>query len=144
LKIFIAGIIQGSLVGLELHDQDYRAQIKQLLALHAPDAEIICPMDNHPDGIAYGPAEARAAFISLAEQAGQADLLICYLPEASMGTAIEMWQAYRNGRPVVAITPMAHNWAIRFLSTRIFPSLAEFEAFVASGGLEDLTRCPNN
>ena len=33
-----------------------------------------------------------------------------------MGTAIEMWEAYQHGAAVVTISPMRHNWAVKFLS----------------------------
>jgi hypothetical protein len=52
-----------------------------------------------------------------------------------MGTAIEMWQAYSSGRAVVTISPMSHNWAVRFLSHAVYADLEEFEAALASGSL---------
>jgi hypothetical protein len=60
------------------------------------------------------------------------------VPEASMGTAIEMWQAYGAGIPVVSISPMFDNWVIKFLSARAFATLEEFAEFIASGGLLEL------
>ena len=52
---------------------------------------------------------------------------------ATMGTAVEMYRAYAAGRLVFTVSPMTTNWAIRFLSTRVFADLAEFEAFVRDG-----------
>ena len=74
----------------------------------------------------------------MAAEAARADVLIAYLPEASMGTAVEMWEAHRAGKPVLTISPLAENWVVRFLSTRVFPSLVAFESFVAEGELEKL------
>ncbi|MHB1417531.1 MAG: hypothetical protein ACYC1C_19970 [Chloroflexota bacterium] len=135
MRIFLAGIIQGSHAGTELHAQDYRDEIKQIVGAHLPEATVTCPMDLHPDGIAYGPADIRHAFFSLVKQAASADVLVAYLPEASLGTAIEIWEAYHAGRPVVTITPMRHNWVVNLLSEQVCYSLAEFGEFVAEGGL---------
>ncbi|HWP29160.1 MAG TPA: hypothetical protein VNM50_06435, partial [Chloroflexota bacterium] len=112
MRVFLAGIIQGSHRGRELHDQTYRDRLKAILRAYLPEAEVCCPIDLHPSGIDYAPAEQRRAFFSLVETAAQADLLIAYLPEASLGTAIEMWEAYHHGRVVVVITPMRENWVI--------------------------------
>ena len=46
----------------------------------------------------------------------QFDLLIAYVPEASMGTAIEMWEAHQHARVVVTITPLSHNWVVQITS----------------------------
>jgi hypothetical protein len=53
-----------------------------------------------------------------------------------MGTALEMWEAYRAGRPIFAISPLNHNWVIQSLSTRVFADLDAFCAWVAAGDLE--------
>lgn len=37
-----------------------------------------------------------------------------------------------------ASTPLAENWVVKFLSTQVFATLEEFEAFVGEGGLEEL------
>lgn len=140
MKVFIAGIMQGSLIEREIHDQSYRARIMAVLGRCLPEAEIISPLNTHPLSAAYEQEQARAAFLTLAEEAGQADAVICYLPSASMGTAIEMWQAYSNGRIVLTITPMKHNWVVRFLSTRVFASVDDFETFAISGELARLLK----
>jgi hypothetical protein len=57
-----------------------------------------------------------------------------------MGTAIEMWCAHQRGRPVVSISPMAANWAVRFLSTALLPDIAAFERFVRSGEMARLLK----
>ena len=72
------------------------------------------------------------------DRAAACDLLIAYVPSASMGTAIEMHEAYRGGALVVAITPLAANWVIRAYSHRIVADMAGFEALVASGELARL------
>jgi len=139
LRVFVAGIMQGSLVEMGIHDQDYRVAIGAAIKARFPEAEVIDPLELHPDGgVNYGPEKAKRTLLEMAEEAARADVLIAYLPEASMGTAVEIWQAYRAGKPILAISPLAENWVIRFLSTRVFPSLGAFESFVAEGELEKL------
>ena len=60
--------------------------------------------------------------------AATADVLVAYVPEASMGTAIEMWQAFKAGAHVFTISPLAENWVVKFLSQRVFATLDEFVA----------------
>jgi len=139
LRFFIAGIMQGSLAEASIHDQSYRVAIGAAIKARFPEAEIIDPLELHPDGgLNYGPEEAKRTLLEMAAEAALADVLIAYLPEASMGTAVEMWEAHRAGKPILTISPLAENWVIKFLSTRVFPSLEDFESFVAEGELEEL------
>jgi hypothetical protein len=139
LRFFISGIMQGSRSDVDIHDQSYRVAIGAAIRAHFTEAEIIDPIELHPDaGLNYGPEEAKRVLLELAEEAARADVLIAYLPEASMGTAVEMWQAYRGGKPILTISPLAENWVVKFLSTRVFPSMGAFESFVAEGELEKL------
>src|SRR5829696_4426756 len=62
MRVFLAGIIQGSNSGRELHDQSYRERLKTVIRHYWPDAEVICPIDLHPTGIDYDPAQQREAF----------------------------------------------------------------------------------
>ena len=131
--------MQGSLAEVGIHDQSYRVAIGAAIKARFVEAEIIDPMELHPDGgLNYGPEEAKRTLLEMADEAARADVLIAYLPEASMGTAVEMWEAHRAGKPILTISPLAENWVVRFLSTRVFPSLAAFESFVAEGELEKL------
>ena len=136
MRVFIAGIMQGSLAGSQIVAQDYRERIRQILAQKYPQAQIIDPWALHPDSVDYGDEEARRAFLDMIDVAGQADRLVAYLPQASMGTALEMWRAYERGVPVFTISPLAENWVVRFLSVRVFPGLGEFAEFIAAGGLD--------
>ena len=52
-----------------------------------------------------------------------------------MGTAIEMWEAYQHGAAVVTISPLKHNWAVKFLSHALYADEAEFVAALESGQL---------
>jgi len=131
--IFVAGIIQGSLRDRSIHEQDYRRRLVDLLRAEFPELEVYCPIENYPNSLEFPEALERSTFFSLMERAAQADALVAYVPEASMGTAIEMWQAHRRGRLVVAISPMSANWSVRFLSDAVLPDIAAFEDFVRSG-----------
>jgi len=143
MEVFIAGIIQGSLNGKAIHDQDYRGRIKRLLQQALPDADVFCPFETHPQSVHYPPNKARKVFLELMERAGDADVLVAFVPQASMGTAIELWQAYRNDRIVLTISPLTENWAVRFLSTRVFESLEQFESWVSQGELAKLLQQRN-
>ena len=135
MQVFIAGVMQGSRQGVAIAPQDYRERIAALLKAHVPGVEIWDPNRLHPDGVSYGREKAKQTLVEMAELAARADCLVAYVPEASMGTAIEMWQAYRAGVPVYTISPLTENWVIFSLSTKVFPDLDAFARFVASGGL---------
>ena len=134
-RFFLAGIIQGSIPGAAIHPQDYRRHIKEILLKHVPQAEVYCPMENHPDSLAYDEARGREVFFGHVELAAVSDVLVAFLPEASMGTAVEMWEAHRRGTAVLTVTPMLENWTVKFLSTHVFADLDAFERFVTSGEL---------
>jgi nucleoside 2-deoxyribosyltransferase len=116
--------------------QDYRGRIAAVLQAHMPEVEIWDPNQLHPDGVNYSREEAKRTLVEMAVLAARADCLIAYVPEASMGTAIEMWQAYRAGVPVYTISPLTENWVIFTLSTEVFSDLETFAGFVAAGGLD--------
>ncbi len=130
--------MQGSHVGPVLHDQDYRAHLKQLLAERFPHAEVYDPLADHPGSIDYDETTGRRVFFRHNLMCREVDVLLAFVPEASMGTAIEMWEAYQHGAAVVTISPMVHNWAIRFLSHAVFADVAELEAAVADGRLAQI------
>lgn len=136
MRIFIAGIMQGSRQDDDICGQDYRHTVKQVILGKYPDAEIVCPFELYPDSPAYGAEDAMRTFLDLAERAKEADIVIAYLPEASMGTAIEMWQAYGAGARILSISPMSENWVVKFLSDEVFATMEEFSQFISDGGLE--------
>ena len=135
-RVFIGGIMQGSRRENSIDAQDYRQVLGQCLRSHLQDVEVIDPFELHPNSVAYDTDEARRTLITLAQTAGQADAAVVFLPEASMGTALEMWEAHRGGKPIFAISPLIYNWVIRCLATRVFANIEEFCAYVASGDFE--------
>ncbi len=129
-SFFIAGIIQGSNTGKALQNQEYRDKIKAILKKYFPEAKIFDPMDKHPDSVNYDYRTGEMVFLGYIKLATQCDCVIAYLPGASMGTAIEMWECYKKGVPIWTISPMKENWSVKFLSTRIFESLDKFESYL--------------
>jgi hypothetical protein len=133
MKIFLAGIMQGSHRAAILHEQDYRARLKQVLASHLPEAEVYDPLEDHGDSINYDDQTGREVFFRHNRMCREIDVVLAFVPEASMGTAIEMWEAHQNGRAVIAISPLEHNWSVKFCSHEIYPDVAAFEAALADG-----------
>lgn len=135
MRFFLAGIMQGSHLGAILHNQDYRARLKALLAEHFPQAEIYDPLADHANSLDYDDEHARTVFFHHNQLCTSVDVVVAFVPEASMGTAIEMWEAHRHGRAVVAISPLKHNWAVKFLSHEVYEDLEQFEHAIVSGRL---------
>ncbi|MBT3198912.1 MAG: hypothetical protein HN350_03255 [Phycisphaerales bacterium] len=138
MNVFLAGIIQGSLSEATIHDQDWRTPIKRILDAHHPEADVYCHYSLHPNSITYDMPEIQATLADGFQRAADCDLLIAYVPSASMGTAIEIYEAARNNAIVLTISPMAPNWVLRVYSDRIFPDTQAFEQFIAAGGLTEL------
>ena len=137
MRVFISGIMQGSRTDKGIDAQDYRRDIAQIVRRHVPGVEVLDPLELHPSSVGYGPDQAKETLLELAALAGQVDVLVAYVPSASMGTAIEMWNAYQHGRRIYTISPLADNWVVCALSKRVFPDITTFERFAASGGLSD-------
>lgn len=140
IKFFLAGIIQGSIPEKTIHPQEYRDSLKKIISRNFPDADIYCPIENYPNSLAFNHEQGRQTFFHLMKRCAEADVLIAYLPEASMGTAIEMWQAHMSGKIVLAVSPLRENWVVKFLSTYVFPDEEALEHFLASGQFNDLLR----
>ena len=120
MRVFIAGIMQGSRKDRYINDQGYRRIISETLIERHADVEIMDPNELHPNGVDYDDALAKATLLEMAEMASQVDLTVAYLPQASMGTALEMWRAFEANVPLVTISPMADNWTIRSLAGGIW------------------------
>ncbi len=138
MKIFIAGIMQGSKKGKGIQEQDYRQIIRDAVEINHPEAEIVDPFMLFPDSVEYDDQRAKEVLFKMGEEAGSSDILIAYLPKASMGTTLEMIRAYDNGKTVISISSMEKNWVIKSVSAKIFPSLNKFCAWVGKNNLEEL------
>jgi hypothetical protein len=130
--------MQGSHAGAILHDQQYRARIKRLIEDHFPEAQVYDPLADHAGSLDYDDATGRSVFFRHNLMCREIDVLLAFVPEASMGTAIEMWEAHRHGAAVIAISPLKHNWAVRFLSHAVYEDLSAFEAALRCG---EAARC---
>ena len=135
MRVFIAGIMQGSRSAGGIEGQDYRREVAQIVQRHIPGVEVLDPFELHPDSVGYSPEQARRTLLELVELAGRVDVLVAFVPSASMGTAIEMWNAYQGGVRIYTISPLADNWVVSSLSERVFPDIAAFAACIANGGL---------
>jgi hypothetical protein len=138
MRVFLAGIMQGSFQEMRIVDQGWRDAIKASLARHVPGAEVYCHFEAHPESVSYGHPEIVRTLKDGFRRAAECDVLVAYLPSASMGTAIEMYEAFRGGAVVLTITPLAVNWVVVVCSDKVFASMEEFDEFLASGGLGGL------
>lgn len=135
---FLAGIIQGSYSDEAVFDQGYRQRIKTVLETRYPDASVYCPVEHHPDSVGYSDEKARAVFFHHLDLVRKSDAVIVFLPEASMGSAIEMWAAHEQHVPVISITTMKTNWVVRLLSDATCLSIEDFEDLVEKGQFDSL------
>lgn len=138
MRFFLAGIMQGSLREAALHSQDYRGQVGRLVAAAFPEAAIYDPLAEHTMSLEYDDTTGREVFFHHNALCREVDVVVAFVPEASMGTAIEMWEAHRHGRVVLAISPLAHNWAIKFLSHAVYPDVEAFAAVLVDGTVRRL------
>jgi hypothetical protein len=138
MRIFLAGIMQGSHVAALVHDQTYRNTLRDLVQAHWPDEEVYDPFSNHATSIGYDMRRAREVFMGHVDMCRQFDLLVAYVPEASMGTAIEMWEAKQHGRTVVTITPLVHNWVVQLTSDAVYRDDDAFAHALAAGEIDRL------
>ena len=139
LRFFIAGIIQGSLPET-CHPQDYRAEIAELLRKAFPGSDVFDPVLEYPDSISYDDSRASAAFFDLMDRAGRCDVLVSFLPEASMGTAIELWNAHHAGSFVVSVSGLTRNWVVRYLSDLVVVDLPALREIIGNGSLAEAIR----
>jgi hypothetical protein len=135
MRVFLAGIMQGSNAHDGVHAQDYRGYLADLLRSHMPGVEIFDPWAVYPDSPSYPDERVRTVLMANVAEAAASDLVIAYLPQASMGTALEMWEAWRAGVSVIAITPLAANWVVRTCAVQRFATLEDFAAAVRAGDL---------
>lgn len=144
MKVFIGGIMQGQRQDDQIDSQTYRVQITKAFQKHAPEIGIIDPWALNPNSVDYDADTARHTFITMTRKVQESDLMIAYLPRMSMGTAMEMWEAYNAGIYIVAITPYIHHWAIRFTANEILPDLETLLTEIENGRLPQIVRQQNS
>ena len=133
MKVFIAGIMQGSRTDRQIDGQDYRDCITSALEQHVPDVQIIDPFQLNPDSVDYDGERSKKTFLVNTAMAAEADVLIAFLPTASMGTAIEMWTAFTADKYIVVVSPLVHNWVIRVTADEVLPDLDSLIATIENG-----------
>jgi len=142
MKIFIAGIMQGSNQGQGIHGQEYRQRIRDAIMIRHPGADIVDPFALFPGAEKFDDQRAKQVLFEMAAEAGASDIVVAYLPKASLGTALEMIRAYDHGKTVITISPMETNWFVRAVSAKIFPTLDDFCAWALQTDLAQLIDAP--
>jgi len=130
MRVFIGGVMQASIQGKGIVSQDYRQQISQALWARWPEIEVFDPFVAHPNSVDYDDGRAKETLLAMLDEAVHSDLVIAYVPTASMGTALEMYAAHQAGVPVVTISSLVENWVVKAFSQRVFADLGSFCAFV--------------
>lgn len=138
MHVFIAGVMQGVRRDDQIDDQHYRVRIREALYKQLPDIRITDPWALNPNSVTYDADRARHTFLTMTKEAGRADLLIAYLPVPSMGTAMEMWEAFQAQTYIIAVTPLIHHWAVRFTANEIVPDLDGLVADIENGRIPQL------
>ena len=105
MRFFLAGIMQGSHLGALMHNQDYRGELGRLLREHFPGCTVYDPLADHRQSLDYDDEMARQVFYRHNRMCREVDVVIAFVPQASMGTAIEMWEAHEHGRAVLGSVP---------------------------------------
>lgn len=160
-RVFIAGTMQGASNGLDLADQSYREAIRDLVKQRWPKAECFDPSEpvreltkslaSDPDllerfhamlsgqrvdldGLPEEVQRFRSTFRDMTARARDCDLLIAYLPGTtpSMGTAMEMYQAFLASVPVVAVTEMRMNLSIISTANWVLSGLDELQSWLST------------
>ena len=143
MKVFIGGIMQGQRGDDQIDSQLYRVQITEAFQKCAPEIGLIDPWALNPNSVNYDEDTARNTFHTMTRKVQEADLMIAYLPRMSMGTAMEMWEAFNAGIYIVAVSPYIHHWAIRFTANEILPDMKTLIADIENGRLPQLVRQQN-
>ena len=137
VRIFLSGLMQGSRQDRDVAAQNYRQLIAQTIREQHPGVEVVDPWELYPGAVDFTAEQARQTLLEEIELARTCDVMVAYVPQASMGSALEMWAAYESGARIISISEMTHNWVVRSLSTHIHPTLEDFLTFVKDGGLRE-------
>lgn len=140
MKYFISGVMQGSSTGettkKTLNDQNYREIIKSILQKYDENCYIYDPYDKpkeyleEKEHLFNDSKFVTELFEEILSNLNECDVIVCYLPQASMGSSIELWEAYKSKKKIYVITQMSQNWVTRICATKIFESIEEFEKFM--------------
>ena len=154
---FLSGVMQGSstasdasrieVKGVSVVSQDYRALMKEAILKADSSAKVLEPWDLVGKVVKdmYGPdvpkeeyfkadKDVATTFQHCVDQAAMSDVVVSYLPEASMGSAVEIHAARLQGKRIIAIAPgrMAGNWVVRSYSDNKIDTIDELPDLIAS------------
>ena len=152
---FLSGVMQGARASGDgfagVVSQDYRAEIKAAVLAADGEARVIDPWELikplaaelYPAGTARDEMFHEAAHVQrglalVTDAAADADVVVSYLPEASMGSALELHAARAKRRLVYVVAPgkMARNWVVVSHADRIFESIEQLAGWLRGGGAE--------
>ncbi len=126
IKIFVSGIVHGSREN-EVYPQCYRKRIVDVIEKSWQNAIISCPSIVHSKSSTETLTETVKAFEQQLSLLKKSDIVVAYIPEASMGAAIEIYNASLRGKYVVTITPLQTSRIIKIFSHDIYDSVDSFE-----------------
>lgn len=151
---FLSGVMGGSgtgknsTLGIAMESQDYRGRMHAAIVAVDPSAVLIDPLDigakraatYYPPGTPTAlmwkdDTQVRDTLEEAVSAAAASDVVVSYLPTASMGSALELHAARAAGRLVVVIAPggsMATNWVVRAYAHKVLESIEEFAEWLAS------------
>ena len=91
-------------------------------------AEIYSP-DTPKDKYFAEDSDVARAFKICVDAAAESDVVVSYLPEASMGSAVEIHAAHQARKTIIAIAPgrMSENWVVRAYADYKLSSLDELQ-----------------
>lgn len=142
-KVYVAGTVSGNRKD-GVVDQDYRQRIAFALQPYS-NILVYDPMVGNENSVSYNDEEARRMFNGCLERIiHQTDIVVAYVPEASMGTAIELYEAKKHGKFVIIISPLTDNWVVRLYGDMVFTSLDAFVDQVVRGGLDSFLNGSHN
>ena len=148
---FLSGVMQGKKADGDgiagTVPQDYRQQMRAAIVAADASATVVEPWDLvaalcqelYPEGTPQADmfcdnAHVKRAFSMVVDAAAAADVVVSYLPEASMGSAVEIHTAHAAGKTILVVAPgtMAQNWVVRSYAERTFASIEELGTWLSS------------
>ena len=141
---FLSGVMGGSggggasLAGVAVESQDYRACMRAAILAADSTAVVIDPAEIvekrarelHPPGTPESQfftsdETIRTMFGECVSLAAKSDVVISYLPVASMGSACELHEARAAGRLVLVIAEgkMSGNWVVRSYADQVLDDI---------------------
>ena len=150
-QYFLSGVMQGKNASgsgvAGTVSQDYRKEMRDVIIAADPGAKIVEPWDlvgaivselypvaTPQHELFQDDEHVKKAFGTCIKAAAGADVVVSYLPEASMGSAVEIYAAMEAGKRILVVAPgsMAGNWVVRSYADNIFASMDELGAWLRS------------